>query len=321
LFALMGVIWGIPYLLIRVAVRDVTPGTLVFARTIIGGLVLLPFALRAGGFRPVLQRWKPLLAFTAIEVAGPWLLLGDAETKLSSSLTGLLVAAVPFMGVLVARVTGSDEKMNATRAAGLLLGIVGVAMLVGVDVGSVHARPLVEIAFVTIGYAVGPVIMDRSFSDIPSIPVVSATMLLCAAGYLPYAATHRPDHLHAKPLLSILTLGVVCTAVAFVTFFALIAEIGPTRSTVITYVNPAVALLLGIALLGEDFTLGMAIGFPLILVGSVLGARKKTVPEGAGIEECVADSVDADEAVRGVEHGRDDTRAVLRAEPVDLDPV
>src|SRR5437899_4858306 len=121
LFALMGVIWGIPYLLIRVAVRDVTPGTLVFARTIIGGLVLLPFALRAGGFRPVLQRWKPLLAFTAIEVAGPWLLLGDAETKLSSSLTGLLVAAVPFMGVLVARVTGSVEKLKANRAAGLLL--------------------------------------------------------------------------------------------------------------------------------------------------------------------------------------------------------
>ena len=96
LFAAMCVIWGIPYLLIRVAVRDVEPGTLVFLRTAIGGLVLLPLALTRGGFGPVLRRWAPLLAFTVLEVAVPWLLLSDAEQHLSSSLTGLLIAAVPL---------------------------------------------------------------------------------------------------------------------------------------------------------------------------------------------------------------------------------
>jgi drug/metabolite transporter (DMT)-like permease len=281
LFAAMCVIWGIPYLLIRVAVRDVTPGTLVFARTAIGGLILLPLALRAGGFGPVLRRWRPLLAFTAIEVAGPWLLLGDAETKLSSSLTGLLVAAVPLVGVVIAKLSGNAERVDFARGTGLVLGVVGVSMLVGLDVGSVQVRPLLEVALVAVGYALGPVIMDRRLADLPSIPVVSATLLICAVGYLPYAIFNVPSHLGAKPALSIVVLGVVCTAIAFVTFFALIAEIGPARSTVITYVNPAVALLLGVLLLSEDFTLGMAVGFPLILVGSVLAARKKAVPEQA----------------------------------------
>ena len=313
LFAAMCVIWGIPYLLIRVAVRDVTPGFLVFGRTAIGGLILLPLALRTGGYGPVLRYWKPLLAFVVIEVAGPWLLLGDAETKLSSSLTGLLVAGVPLVGVLVARLTGSAEKVDLTRGIGLLLGIVGVAMLVGLDVGDVQARPLLEVALVAIGYAVGPVIMSRWLSDLPSIPVVSATLLICAAGYLPYAIVRWPSHVDTKPLLSIITLGVVCTAVAFVTFFALIAEIGPTRSTVITYVNPAVALVLGIALLGEDFTLGMAVGFPLILAGSVLAARKKDVPDAAVAEPVAAltESVDAHRAEGRVEDRGDDAGLVV----------
>ena len=313
LFGLMCLVWGIPYLLIRVAVRDVTPGFLVFGRTAIGGLILLPLALRAGGYGQVLRHWKPLLAFVVIEVAGPWLLLGDAETKLSSSLTGLLVAGVPLVGVLIARLTGSAEKVDLTRGVGLLLGIVGVAMLVGLDVGDVQARPLIEVALVAIGYAVGPVIMSRWLSELPSIPVVSATLLICATGYLPYAIVRWPNHVDAKPLLSIITLGVVCTALAFVAFFALIAEIGPTRSTVITYVNPAVALVLGIALLGEDFTLGMAVGFPLILAGSVLAARKKDVPDAAVAEPVAAltESVDAHRAEGGVEHRGDDAGLVV----------
>jgi drug/metabolite transporter (DMT)-like permease len=287
LFAAMCVIWGIPYLLIRVAVRDVDPGTLVFARTAIGGLILLPFALTRGGFRPVLQRWRPLVAFTAIELAVPWLFLGNAEQHLSSSLTGLLVAAVPLIGVVVARIVGAEDRVDLSRGIGLLLGLSGVAMLVGLDFGQLSVGPLLELLAVVVGYAVAPVIMSRRLADLPSIPVVSASLLLCAAGYLPYAATHVPAHVHANGIASIVVLGVVCTATAFIVFFALISDIGPARATVITYVNPAVAVLLGIALLGERFTLGMGIGFPLILVGSVLAARKATVRE-AGIAEPVA---------------------------------
>jgi drug/metabolite transporter (DMT)-like permease len=258
-----------------------------------------------------LRRWIPLLAFVVIEVAGPWLLLGDAETKLSSSLTGLLVAAVPLVGVVVARLTGTAERVDLARGTGLLLGVAGVAMLVGLDVGDVHVRPLLEVALVAVGYAVGPVIQARWLSDLPSIPVVSTTLLICAAGYLPYALVRWPHHVHARPLASIVVLGVVCTALAFVTFFALIAAIGAARATVITYVNPAVALTLGVLFLGEDFTLGMGIGFPLILAGSVLAARKK--PEALPAPEAVVAelSVDADGAERRVEDGRGDTGLVV----------
>jgi drug/metabolite transporter (DMT)-like permease len=294
-------------------VRDVTPGFLVFGRTAVGGLILLPLALRSGGFGSVLRRWRPLLAFVVIEVAGPWLLLGDAETKLSSSLTGLLVAAVPLVGVLVARLTGTDEPVGLSRGTGLLLGVAGVAMLVGLDVGDVQARPLLEVALVAVGYAVGPVIMARWLSDLPSIPVVSATLLICATAYLPYAIVRWPHNVHARPLASIVVLGVVCTALAFVTFFALIAEIGAARSTVITYVNPAVALTLGVLFLGEDFTLGMGIGFPLILAGSVLAARKKAQADALPAPEAVVAelSVEADGAERGIEDGRDDSGLVV----------
>jgi drug/metabolite transporter (DMT)-like permease len=275
LFAAMCVIWGVPYLLIRVAVRDFAPGTLVFARTAVGGLILLPFALRAGGFGPVLRRWRALVAFTAIEIAVPWLMLSDAERVLSSSLSGLLVAAVPLVGVVVARVAATDDRGGgALRYVGLLLGLAGVVLLLGLDVGQVRLGAVLEMALVAVGYAVAPVIMARRLADLPSIPVVAASLLLTAIGYLPYAATHWPTSVGAKVAWSVIGLGVVCTAVAFVLFFALIAAIGPARATVITYVNPAVAVLLGVLLLGEKFTLGIAIGFPLILAGSVLAARR-----------------------------------------------
>jgi drug/metabolite transporter (DMT)-like permease len=296
LFAGMCVIWGVPYLLIRVAVRDFSPGVLVFARTAIGGLVLLPFALANGGFGPVLRRWRPLVAFTVIEIAVPWLLLSDAERVLSSSLSGLLVAAVPLVGVVVARVARSDDAGGGPmRYAGLLFGLVGVVVLLGLDVGHVRAGALVEMLLVAVGYAVAPVIMARRLSDLPSFPVIAASLLLTALGYLPYALLNWPTSVGAKETWSVVGLGIVCTALAFVVFFALIADIGPARATVFTYVNPAVAVVLGVLLLDEDFTLGIAIGFPLILVGSVLAARKSpgdpTPPDAAVPEAVMADTV------------------------------
>ncbi|MDT4963058.1 MAG: hypothetical protein QOF87_2705 [Pseudonocardiales bacterium] len=284
IFAAMCIIWGIPYLLIRVAVRNVTPGTLVFARTAIGGLILLPLVLRAGGFGPVLRRWRPLIAFTVIEMAVPWWLLSDAETKLSSSMAGLLVAAVPLVGVLVARLFGSDDRVQAARLIGLLLGVAGVAMLVGLDLGDIHIPAVLEIAAVVVGYAVGPVILARRLADLPSIPVVSASLLLTAIGYVPFVVLSPPHNLPAEAIGSIVLLGTVCTALAFILFFALISSIGPARATVITYVNPAVAVLFGVTLLGEQFTLGMAVGFPLILAGSVLAARRAAQPKSAVAE-------------------------------------
>jgi drug/metabolite transporter (DMT)-like permease len=291
LFAAMCVIWGIPYLLIRVAVRDVEPGTLVFLRTAIGGLVLLPLALSQGGFRAVLRRWRPLLAFTVLEMAIPWLLLSDAEQHLSSSLSGLLIAAVPLVGVIAARVAGLDERTDKAQFAGLFVGLLGVAMLVGLDFGDIHVVSLFEVFGVVIGYAVAPVIMSRRLADLPSLPVVCTALLGVALGYLPYAMVRPPTGVHANGWWSIAVLGLVCTALAFVLFFALISAIGPSRAVVITYVNPAVAVLLGVLLLDEDFTLGMAIGFPLILIGSVLAARRR-VPAAPVPEAVICETVD-----------------------------
>ena len=275
LFAAMCVIWGIPYLLIRVAVRDIPPAELVFARTGLATLVLLPIALSRRELWPVFRRWRPLLSYTAVELAIPWLLLSDAETRLSSSLTGLLVAAVPLAGVLIVRLMGDHEPMDPSRLAGLLLGVVGVAALVGLDLGDVNAVGLVEVAVVVVGYALGPIILNRSLGDQPAIGVVTASLAITAVVYLPIAVVDPPRHVPGGAVASVLVLATVCTALAFVLFFALIAGIGPARATVITYVNPAVAVLLGVTALGETFTVGMAVGFPLILAGSILAARRR----------------------------------------------
>jgi len=254
----------------------------VFMRTAIGGLVLLPLAVRAGGFRPVLRRWKPLVAFAALEIAIPWLLLGNAEEHLPSSLTGLLVAAVPLVGVVAGRLTGTGDHVDGRRWAGLLLGLLGVGVLVGLDLGRVSGLALVEVGLVAVGYATAPIIMARQLSDLPRFPVVSAALLLSAVAWAPYGLTHWPRHVAATGIASIVILGLVCTALAFVIFFALVAEIGPNRATVITYVNPAVAVALGLLLLNERFTAGMGIGFPLILIGSVLAASTGRVARPTG---------------------------------------
>jgi drug/metabolite transporter (DMT)-like permease len=271
LFAAMCVIWGIPYLMIRVAVRELAPVTLVFLRTGLAAVLLVPLAARRGELRPLLARWRPLLAYTVIEVALPWLLLARAETRLTSSLTGLLLAAVPLVGALIATLTGARERLGTRRWSGLLVGIVGVAAIVGLDLGQTNVVALVEIGCVAVGYAVGPIILSRSMTDLPAYGVVAASLLLTAIVYAPFAAANWPDHVPSAHVVeSVLGLAIICTALAFLVFFALIAEVGPVRATVITYVNPAVAAVLGVALLSEHLTRGMVIGFALVLAGCVL---------------------------------------------------
>ncbi len=271
LFAAMCVIWGVPYLMIRVAVRELTPATLVFGRTAIAALLLLPAAALRHELRPLARCWAPLLAYTAVEVAIPWVLLARAETKLTSSLTGLLIAAVPLVGALVVTLTGERERLGRRSWLGLAIGIAGVAAIVGLNVGQVNVLALVEVAVVAVGYAVGPIILSRRLAGVPALGVVAASLAISALVYAPFAAAQWPAAVPSAHVLeSVLGLAVVCTAIAFLLFFALIAEIGPVRATVITYVNPAVAAVLGVAVLGERLTAGMVGGFALVLVGSVL---------------------------------------------------
>jgi drug/metabolite transporter (DMT)-like permease len=282
LFAAMCVIWGIPYLLIRIAVRDLSPAVLVLGRTTIAALLLLPLAARRDELRPLVRHWAPLLAFAAIEIAIPWVLLGAAEQEISSSLTALLIAGVPLVATVIALTTGTRERPGAASLAGLLVGMAGVAAIVGVNLEGAGALPMAEVAVVAVCYAVGPAILQRWLAHLPAMGVIAASLAVTAVVYLPIAAFSLPAETPSPEVIaSVVGLAVVCTAIAFVCFFALIAEIGPVRATVITYVNPAVAAVLGILVLDEHFTVGMGIGFALVLAGSFLATRAPRPAEAA----------------------------------------
>ena len=275
LFIAMSVIWGISYLFIRIAVKEMAPVVLVFLRCAISALLLLPIVLARGELRGLVKRWLPLVAFAAVEIGIPWFMLSSAEQQITSSLAGLLVSAVPLVGVVIATGFGSREHLGLASISGLLLGLAGVTAIVGLDVRASGWVALVEMALVVVCYAAGPVIVSRYLSELPSMGVTAVALTGCALVYAPWAALQWPRSVpHADAIVSVLVLAVVCTAIAFVLFFALIGEIGPVRATVITYINPAVAAVAGVIVLHEIFTAGMAIGFVLVLAGSVLATRR-----------------------------------------------
>jgi drug/metabolite transporter (DMT)-like permease len=275
LFVAMSVIWGVPYLLIKVAVGGVSVPVLVFARTALATVILVPIAAWRGQLAGLRRYAVPLVAFALVEMVGPWFLLSDAEKHLSSSLSGLLIAAVPVIGLVLARLFGDRERITAVRWVGLALGFGGVVVLAGPGSGDAGAWAVAEVLLTALGYALGPIIANRWLSAAPGLAVAAASLALAAVLYAPAAIVTWPAHLpSAKVLGSLAGLGLICTATAFVLFFALIAEVGPARATVITYVNPAVAVALGVVLLGEPLSASIVGAFALILTGSVLATRK-----------------------------------------------
>ena len=280
LFLSLGVLWGMPYLLIRIAVAEFDPLVVAGTRTLIGSLLLLPIALHRKELAPAFRKWKWLLAFTLVEITFPWVLLGHAETKLNSSTAGLLIAAVPLIAAVIITRLG-HEKLEPRRLFGLGLGFAGVALLVGLDIDLSDFGAVGATLLTAVGYAIGPIIINRKLNDVPALGVITASLILATVIYLPFAPALWPDHFHVTAAWSVVGLGVLCTAAAFLVFFALIAEVGPARATVITYINPAVAIILGALVLKEPLTLGMAIGFPLVILGAILGttrSRKTTPP-------------------------------------------
>ena len=273
LFIVLGVLWGMPYLLIRIAVGSIDPLIVAGSRTFIGALLLLPLALHRNALAPAFRNWKWLLAFTLVEISVPWVMLGHAETRLNSSTAGLLIAVVPlFAAIIVTRL--GHERLEPRRLLGLGLGFAGVALLVGLDIDLHDWLAVLATIFVALCYAIGPIIIDRKLKDTPTIGVITASLILATLIYAPFAPFLWPEHVSAAAVGSVVGLGVLCTAVAFIIFFALIAEVGAARATVITYVNPAVAIILGALVLSEPLTAGMMIGFPLVIVGSFLGTTR-----------------------------------------------
>ena len=272
LFSAMCLLWGMPYLLIKIAVEELTPAQLVLLRTGLAAVLLLPYAMWRRQVGPALRHWKPVLAFAALELTVPWFLLASAERQLTSSLTGLLVAAVPLVAAFVARAVGHGERLSRTRSFGLALGFAGVGALVGFDVRGGDLLSVGEVAVVVVCYATAPLIASRYLADVPATGVTAVSLAVTALVYLPFGAPGL-EVPSGRVVLAVTVLTVACTVVALLAFFALIAEAGPQRALVITFVNPAVALVLGIWLLSEPLTLGALVGLPLIVVGCALATR------------------------------------------------
>jgi drug/metabolite transporter (DMT)-like permease len=285
LFGAMSVIWGIPYLLIKVAVGGVPVPVLVLCRVAVGAALLLPIALRRGNLAVLAPRWRWLVLFALVEIVVPWLVLSEAETRLSSSMSGLLIASTPIIVAVLSRLTGGSDRLTPLRWTGLLVGLAGVGLLAGPSAAGGNARSVGEVLLVAVCYACGPLIAGRKLSDLPPLPMTAACLVFASVVYAPLAALTWPHTLPSGKVIAALAgLAVICTALAFVLFFALIAEVGPARASVITYINPAIAVAGGVWLLGERLTADMAVAFVLILGGSVLATRpgQRPAPGQAG---------------------------------------
>ena len=290
LFAALGLAWGIPYLFIKVAVAELDPGMLVLARSALAAVLLLPLAIFRHEVVPVLRRWRPMLVYTLVEIVIPWGFLSTAEQHLPSSTAGLLLAAVPLAGVAVAFAIGRPARLSPQNWLGIVVGMLGVAVLVGLDLGGSDLVSVAEMAAVVVGYALGPAILSRWMPDVPGVGIVALSLAGAAIAYIPIVVLTGgwPAVWPSAPVtVAIIVLAVVCSALAFILMIGLIAEIGPVKATTITYVNPAVAILAGVIVLGERITVWTVVGFGLVLAGSWLVTRRHqqplTLPDPEGI--------------------------------------
>jgi drug/metabolite transporter (DMT)-like permease len=286
LFAAASVIWGIPYLFIKIAVDELSPSVVAWSRLALAAAVLLPVAWKLGALRGLRERWRILTVFAAVEMAVPWPLLGFGEVHISSSLAAILVATVPLFVALLATRFDHSERPTLTRFVGMLIGLAGVVALVGIDIGGKRDELLGALAILVVAflYAIGPMIVKRRLSDVDPLGPVAASLGIAALLVTPLALASLPDSTpSADTFASIAVLGLVCSALGFLVFFRLIAEIGPGRATVITYINPVVALALGVVVLDESVTTGVVVGLLLILAGSWLSTDGRLPPGLAGL--------------------------------------
>jgi len=275
LFATMSLLWGMPYLFIKQAVDSYSPASVVAGRTLIGAIVLLPFALRSKALGPAFRRIGWVLAFGALEMGGPFMLLSHAEQTIDSGLAGLLVATVPLFGALIAFFGGDRGVFRPARAIGLGLGFVGVALVVmgpGMATGATHLLAVGEVLLVAVCYAVVPFIVVHKLQDVPTLGAITVSLSAVGLVYLPIGLLTQHETPTASSTTALVALGLLCTALAFIAFFALIREVGPARAPLFTYVNPVVAVILGAIVLAEPITPGLLIGFPLVVIGCWLAA-------------------------------------------------
>ena len=281
LFAIVALLWGIPYLFIKVAVEDMSPAMVAFGRIVIAFAVLLPYAWYKGAFRGLAARWRIMVFYSVVEITLPWPLIGFGETRVSSGLAAILIAAVPLVVALLAIRFDQAERAHGSRLVGLVVGFAGVVVLLGLDVAGRPGELLGAgaILLAAVGYAAGPMIIKQRFSDLDPLGPVTASMGISMVLLAPFAlATWPEESPSGDAIASVLVLGVICSAIAFLAFFALIAAAGPGKATIITYVNPVVAVTLGVLLLDESVGPSAIAGLLLILAGSWLSTGGKLPP-------------------------------------------
>lgn len=284
-FAALGVIWGIPYFFIKLALVEIAPAGVAWSRIALGAMILLPVAWKRGALRSVALHKGAICAFAFAELVGPFFLIALGERWISSSLAGILIATLPLIVILLSPMFGLREPLGSHRLFGLVVGFVGVVVLLGV--GTVQGLSgwagVGCLLVATVGYAVAAMIVQRHLAGADELGAVAVSLGVASVVLLPAAVLTAPRHMPSTlALTSVVILGVVCTALALLIYFYLITRAGAARAAVITYINPAVATLLGVAVLHEPFGVGPAIGLALILLGSWLSTARSQVAVAAG---------------------------------------
>ncbi len=277
LFALTGLLWGVPYLFIKVAVDGFSPAIIVCGRTLIGAAILIPLAMREKSLKSALRGIKYVIPYAFLEMVGPWILITTAEQEISSGLTALLVATVPIWATALASFFGDHSVWHHKRLIGLVVGFIGVIAVVGFEsiFGSSNPLAIAMVLLASMLYAYAVIMITRALPDVSGVAINAVAMVFTFFFYLPISIVQWPTT--AIPLnatLALIGLGVFSTALAFPLYFALVKDIGQARGSLVTYINTAIAIVLGVVILSEPMTLGIIIGLPLILYGSYLASRK-----------------------------------------------
>lgn len=282
LFLAVGVAWGIPYYFIAVANESFSTPSIVWLRVTIGALILLPIVIYRGDFRETLKNWRGVLLFASLEMVGPWYLITEAERTTASSLAGLMMTTIPFIAAFITGTfIGDRAARHPITITGLVIGFLGVFSLVGIDAlsGAIDIVPVSMLAISAICYAIAPIVAGRTMPNVSGLSLSAVALAMVSVIYAPFAAFSLPADIMKGPemggWISIVVLGAVSSAIAFVLFFELIKHVGPRRATLITYLNLLVASVLGIVFLNEPLTTGILIGLPLVVVGSYLAGRDR----------------------------------------------
>lgn len=282
LFAAVGIVWGIPYFFIAIAGQSFSTVTLVWMRVLIGAIVLLPIAIKRGILRETLRNWPWVLFFAVVEMVGPWYFITEAERHVPTSLVGLMMTTIPFISAAIMGVFLGDKAAgHPVTIVGLIVGFTGVLSLIGIDAltGHIELGPTLLLVLTAVCYAVAPIVANRKMPNVPTLGITAVSLAMVTVIYTPFVFTTLPTDIAAGPTveswISIVILGVACSAIAFLLYFQLIREVGPRRSTLITYLNLFVATVLGVLFLAEPITPGIVVGLPLIVIGSYLAGRDR----------------------------------------------